>query len=232
MKSNNHIAKLSKITTDARQAMSIKYNTMVYEQQRAGKKVLIMSLGEAFFDIPLFPMDKLPFPGIYHYSNSRGIPELREKLAEFFLKKYDIPINYEKEILITVGSKAAIHFAFMSILNPGDEVLIPEPFWVSYPEQVKLCYGKPVNIPYYKTVYHFEEFITDKTKAIIVCNPHNPTGNVYTRKEIEHLLGLAKKYNLWLLSDEAYSEFVEDDDSFISPGRIDRDKTCLRQINT
>ena len=187
------------------EAMSIKYNTMVYELQRQGKKVLILSLGEAFFDIPLFPFDTLPFPNIYHYSNSRGIPELREKLSEFFVKHYDIPINYEKEILITSGSKAAIYFAFMTALNPGDEVLIPEPFWVSYPEQVRLCYGVPINIPYYKSVYDFEEFITSKTKVIVLNNPHNPTGYVYTEDELNHLLGLAKKYNLWLFSDEAYS---------------------------
>lgn len=215
--------RLSNVLINAEQAMSIKYNTMVYEMQRSGKKVLILSLGEAFFDIPLFSFEDLPFPNIYHYSNSRGIPELREKLAEFFLKHYDIPINYEKEILITAGSKAAIHFAFMATLNQGDEVLIPEPFWVSYPEQVKLCYGIPVNIPYYKSVYDFEDFITPKTKVIVINNPHNPTGYVYTEDELKHLLFLAEKYNLWLFSDEAYSEFV-DDDSFISPAKIDREK--------
>ena len=214
---------LSKVTSDAEQAMSIKYNTMVYELKRAGKKVLVLSLGEAFFNIPLFPFDTLPFPDIYHYSNSRGLPELREKLAEFFLKEYDIPINYEKEILITAGSKAAIHFTLLAIINPGDEVIIPEPFWVSYPEQVKLCYGNPISVPYDKTVYNFEEYITERTKAIIICNPNNPTGYVYSKKELEHLLFLAEKYNLWLLSDEAYSEFV-DDNVFISPGKLDREK--------
>lgn len=214
---------LSKVTSDIEQAMSIKYNTMVYELKRTGKKVLVLSLGEAFFDIPLFPFDTLPFPDIYHYSNSRGLPELREKLAEFFLRKYDIPINYEKEILITSGSKAAIHFTLMAIINPGDEVILPEPFWVSYPEQVKLCYGNPISVPYDKTVYDFEEYINERTKAIIICNPNNPTGYTYTEKELEHLLFLAEKYNLWLLSDEAYSEFV-DDNKFISPGKIDREK--------
>lgn len=213
----------SETVNNAEQAMSIKYNTMVYELQRSGKKVLIMSLGEAFFDIPLLPMDALPLPAIYHYSNSRGIPELREKLAEFFLKKYDVPINYEKEILITAGSKAAIHFAFMATLNPGDEVLIPEPFWVSYPEQVKLCYGSPVNIPYFKTVYDFEDYITSKTKVIVINNPNNPSGYVYSESDLNHLLTLAEKYNLWLFCDEAYSEFVIGD-SFVSLGKIDRDK--------
>jgi aminotransferase len=214
---------LSKVTSDAEQAMSIKYNTMVYELKRTGKKVLVLSLGEAFFDIPLFPFDTLPFPDIYHYSDSRGLPELREKLAEFFLRKYDIPINYEKEILITAGSKAAIHFTLMAILNPGDEVIIPEPFWVSYPEQVKLCYGNPVCVPYGKTVFNFEEYIGKRTKAIIICNPNNPTGYTYSKKELEHLLFLTSKYNIWLLCDEAYSEFV-DDNGFISPGKLDREK--------
>jgi aspartate aminotransferase/aminotransferase len=216
--------RLSKVTQNAEQAMSIKYNTMVYNLQRSGKKVLILSLGEAFFDIPLFPMNTLPYPSVYHYGNSRGVPELRQKLAEFFLKHYDVPINYETEILITTGSKAAIHFAFMAVLNPGDEVLIPEPFWVSYPEQVKLCYGIPVSIPFDKTVYDFENFITKKTKVIVINNPHNPTGYVYSEEEIRHLLNLAEKYDLWLFSDEAYSEFV-DDGSFVSLGSIDRNKT-------
>ncbi len=214
---------ISNVISDSKQAMSIKYNTMVYELQRTGKKVLVLSLGEAFFDIPLFPFDELPYPNLYHYSNSRGIPELRNKLSEFFLSNYDIPINYEKEILITSGSKAAIHFAFMAVLNPGDEVIIPEPFWVSYPEQVKMCYANPVCVPYYKSVFDFEDYITEKTKVIVINNPHNPTGYVYKENEIKHLLALAEKYNIYLFSDEAYSEFIGDD-IFISPAKIDREK--------
>jgi aminotransferase len=222
---------LSEITKNAEEAMSIKYNTLVYELQRQGKEVLVLSLGEAFFDIPLFSMEDLPHPSIYHYSHSRGIPELREKLAEYFLKKYDIPINYEKEILITAGSKAAIHFALMAVLNPADEVIIPEPAWVSYPEQVKLCHATPIQIPYYKSVFDLENYVTDKTKAIVICNPHNPTGHIYTKQEINHLLHLADKYNIWLLSDEAYSEFV-DENVFLSPGKIDREKTHTIVFNS
>jgi len=184
-------SRFSQVVTRSVQAMSIKYNTMVYELQRQGKKVIVMSLGEAFFDIPLFDMKELPNPEIFHYSHSRGIPELREKLAEYFILNYDIPINYEKEILITAGSKAAIHFALMSILNPGDEVIIQEPAWVSYPEQVKLCYAKPVQVPYYHTISDYEDYITENTKAIIICNPHNPSGYVYSEYDITHLLNLA-----------------------------------------
>lgn len=211
------------IAVESEQAMSIKYNTMVYELQRLGKRVRILSLGEAFFDVPLFPFEPLPFPGLYHYSNSRGIPELRQKLSEFFLARYDIPINYEREILITAGSKAAIHFAFMATLNPGDEVIIPEPYWVSYPEQVKLCRGVPVCVPMGKTVAELEGYVTPKTRVIVINQPNNPSGHLYSEHELRTLLALVKKYDLWLFSDEAYSEFVAGE-PFISPARIDRDK--------
>lgn len=210
----------SNVLKESQEAMSIKYNMMVYELQREGKKVTVLSLGEAFFDIPLFSFDKLKFPDLYHYSSSRGILGLREKLAKFFFERYEIPIDPEHEILITAGSKAAIHFSLMAILNPGDEVLVPEPYWVSYPEQIKLCYGQPICIPYDVKIFDYENFINSKTKAIIVNNPHNPTGYVYKREELEFLLKLAKKYNLWVLSDEAYSEFVPED-KFISLGSLD-----------
>ncbi|MEO5570199.1 MAG: pyridoxal phosphate-dependent aminotransferase [Bacteroidia bacterium] len=217
------MGKYSVIAEQSEQAMSIKYNTMVYDLKRQGKKVLIMSLGEAFFDIPLFPMNDLPFPDIYHYSHSMGLPELREKLSKYFLNKYDIPFNYEKEIIVTAGSKIGIYMALMAVVDPGDEVIVQEPCWVSYPEQIKLCYGVPVQVPYDKSVYDLENYITPKTKAIIISNPHNPSGYVYTEKELRFLLALAEKHNIWIMSDEAYSDFVNDD-SFISPAKIDREK--------
>ncbi|HKR05430.1 MAG TPA: pyridoxal phosphate-dependent aminotransferase [Bacteroidia bacterium] len=217
------MGKYSLIAEQSEQAMSIRYNTMVYELKRQGKKVLVMSLGEAYFDIPLFPMNDLPFPDVYHYSHSMGLPELREKLSKYFSEKYDIPFDYEKEIIVTAGSKIGVYMALMAILNPGDEVIVQEPCWVSYPEQIKLCYGVPVQVPSDKSIYEIENYITVKTKAIIISNPHNPTGNVYTEKELQYLLALAEKHNIWILSDEAYSDFVNDN-SFISPGKIDREK--------
>jgi len=211
--------------------MSIKYNTMVYELKRKGINVTVLSLGEAFFDIPLFAMDDLPIPDIYHYSNSRGIPELREKLARYFLENYDVPIDPEQEIIVTAGSKIAIHITLMSILNPGDEVLLSEPTWVSYPEQIKLCYANPVFVPVNQTVYEFERYITAKTKAIIITNPNNPTGYVYKKEELEYLLKLARKHDLWLISDEAYSEFVNDD-SYVSLGKLDKEKNNAIVFNS
>jgi len=217
------MGRYSNIAEKAEQAMSIKYNTLVYELKKQGKKVLVMSLGEAFFDVPLYSFADLPIKEIYHYSHSLGIPELRKKLADYFLKQYAIPVNTDKEILITAGSKIAIYMALMAILDPGDEVVVQEPCWVSYPEQIRLAYGVPVQIPYDKSIYDYEKYITPKTKALIINNPHNPTGYVYTEKEITYLLELAAKHNIWLLSDEAYSDFVVDG-KFISPGSIDKEK--------
>ena len=134
------------------QAISIKYNNYVYEMKAKGIKVIVLSLGEAFFDIPLLPMNDLPYPQLYHYTHSRGIPELRQKICEYYEKKYGVGVDSEREIIITPGSKAAVYFAMLSVLNPGDEVIIHEPTWVSYPEQVKLCYAKPVMMPYESTV--------------------------------------------------------------------------------
>ncbi len=211
----------SEVVKDVIQATSIRYNNLVYEMKSRGEDVIVMSLGEAHFDIPLFTFDDLPFPTIYHYSHSRGIPELRQCIAKYFAEEYDFIFDPEKEIIITAGSKAAIHMAFMSILNPGDEVLIWEPYWVSYTEQVKLCYGIPVTIPYYVEVFDYENYITDKTKCIIINNPNNPRGKIFTEEELKYLLMLAKKHDLYILSDEAYSDFVLDPTEFISLGKMD-----------
>jgi aspartate aminotransferase/aminotransferase len=225
------MSQFSKVVDDADEAMSIKFNTMVYDLRRQGKKVTVLSLGEAFFDIPLMPMDVLPVPEIYHYSHSLGLPELREKLAGYFMSEYGVPFDPEKEILISAGSKAAVHMTFMSILDPGDEVIIPEPYWVSYPEQVKLCYGKPVPVPHQKSVFEYGDYVTDRTKAIVICNPHNPRGYVHTPEELQYLIELGRERGIWILSDEAYSDFLLDG-SFTSLGKLDPQKTCSVVFNS
>lgn len=222
----------SKIVNNSIEALSISYNTKVYEKQRKGEDVVVLSLGEAFFNIPLFSFEKLPHPKIYHYSHSRGIPELRQKISKYFFEMYDVSFDYETEIILTAGSKIAIHMSLMSILNPKDEVIIHEPAWVSYPEQIKLCQGVPVHVPYYKSVYDFENYITKKTKMVIINNPNNPTGKVYTLDELTFLHNLAKKYKLIVLSDEAYSDFVLNRDDFISFANLDTKKEHSVIVNS
>lgn len=206
------------------QAMSIKYNNLVYEMKSKGEDVIVLSLGEAFFNIPLHPFDDLPYPALYHYSHSRGLPELRERLADYYAKQYGVPADPETEIIITAGSKMAIHMAFMAILNPGDEVIIHEPAWVSYPEQVRLCHGSPVMVPYHESTFDLHKHVTPKTKAIVLNNPHNPRGRVLPKEEVEYLHDVACRHDLYLLADEAYSDFLLEGDAFISMGQKDPGK--------
>ncbi|MBL7996076.1 pyridoxal phosphate-dependent aminotransferase [bacterium] len=204
------------------QAISIKYNNRVYEMKQNGIDVTVLSLGEAFFDIPLYTFDDLPFPDLYHYSHSRGLIGLRRKLSEYFGTEYDFHFDPTKNIIVTAGSKVAIYMGLMSIINPGDEVIILEPYWVSYTEQVKLCYGVPVTVGYDHPVDKIEEYVTSKTRCIILNNPQNPTGKVYSRSDLEYLYALAVKNDIYILSDEAYSDFAPSNTKFYSLGCIDR----------
>jgi aspartate aminotransferase/aminotransferase len=200
----------SRVVAQAAEAMSIRYNNDVYEMQRRGEKVIVLSLGEAFFDLPLYPMDDLPHPQLYHYTHSRGLLELRERIAAHYRDAYGVPVDPHGEIILTAGSKAAIHFALMSTLDPGDEALVQEPCWVSYPEQVRLCHARPVMMPYDAPLNEYERRLTDRTRVIIVNNPHNPRGQVMTASELKYIVDLAKANGLYVLADEAYSDFLLD----------------------
>src|SRR5579883_1898711 len=223
--------RFSQVSEHAAEAMSIRYNNLVYDLKRQGKKVIVLSLGEAFFDIPLYPMDELPFPALYHYSHSRGVPELRAQVAAYHAKHHGVSVDPDREIIITAGSKAAIYLAMLCTLDPGDEVIIQEPAWVSYPEQVKYCHGVPVHVPYDKTVFDFEKYLTDKTKLIILNNPNNPVGKVYSPKELQYVVDLAKANDIFVMTDEAYSEFLSHE-GFHSLGVFDREKSHTILINS
>jgi len=217
---------------DTIEAMSIKYNNRVYEKRRAGDDVVALSFGEAYFDIPLFRFDDLPMPALYHYSHSRGVHELRTLLARYYERRYGVRVDPETEIVITAGSKIALHMTFMAILEPGDEVLVQEPTWVSYTQQVRLCHGVPVQIPYDASVADYRQFITDRTRAIVVNNPNNPTGRLVTDEEWRELHRIAEEHDLFIISDEAYSDYVLDPESFISAAAHDPDKAHTIVCNT
>jgi len=209
---------------DIVEAMSIKYNNLVYEMKSQGLDVIVLSLGEAFFEIPVYPWSDLPYPTIYHYSHSRGIPELREKLAGYYSREYGVAVNPEREIIVTAGSKIAIHMSLMAILNPGDEVIIHEPAWVSYPEQVRLCHGAPVLMPYHESIQGIDKYFTERTKVVVINNPNNPQGQLISERDLDYLHDLAAAEDIYLISDEAYSDFVLEEDRFISCGLSDQSK--------
>lgn len=217
---------------DISEAMSIKYNNRVYEKRSRGEDVIALSYGEAYFDIPLFRFDDLPLPGLYHYSHSRGVSELRELLAGYYRNRYCVPVDPATELVVTAGSKIALHMTFMAILEPGDEVLVQEPTWVSYPEQVRLCHGRPVAIPRGVPIAEYRRFITARTRAIVVNNPNNPTGQVLTEREWREIHRIAAEHDLFIVADEAYSDYVLDARDFISAAAHDPAKEHTIVCNT
>lgn len=225
------MARHAKYVEDVATAMSIKFNAYANEMKAAGEDVTVLSLGEAYFNIPLERFDTLPFPALYHYSNSRGIPGLRQKLAAYYHAHYGVPVDPNSELIVTAGSKIGVQIAFMTLLEPGDEVVVPEPAWVSYSEQVRLCHANPVMVPYHVPTMELGNYVTPRTRAIVVCSPQNPTGKVYTREELRYLHRLAKENDLYIISDEAYSDFVAHDE-FVSCGADDPEKEHTIICNT
>lgn len=215
-----------------RQAESIRCNNLVYEMKAAGRDVITLSLGEAFFDIPLPDFAHVTAAGLHHYSHSRGLPELRQRLADYYGKQCHVQVGGDDEIIVTAGSKAAIYMTLLAALDPGDEVIIPEPFWVSYPDQVRLCGGQPVMVPHQVSIFDIGSYISRRTRAIVLNNPNNPTGHVYSAEALRLLHDLADRNGLLLIVDEAYNEFIPSDTEFVSAGTFDQAKQHTVIVNS
>ncbi|MBR1764098.1 MAG: pyridoxal phosphate-dependent aminotransferase [Ruminococcus sp.] len=213
------------------EALSVYMNNVVYAMRRRGDSIKVLSLGEAFFEIPMFPFDEIDFKKGYHYSESRGMPELRHIVAKYYKDKYGAVIDPEDELLISAGSKPLIYMAFQSVLNPGDEVLIHEPAWLSYPEEIKLADGVPKFIPYDCLVEDFDKYFTDKTRMVVICNPNNPAGKMYSKADLERLYEMCRPRGIYILVDEAYSDFVIDD-GFTSMASVVPDKDGIIVVNS
>jgi len=188
-----------------------------------GIKVYHLNIGQPDIETPEVAMDAMRNTQIkvVEYSHSAGMISYRKKLVEYY-KKCDIDIN-ENQIIVTNGGSEGILFAFMACMDPGDEVIIPEPFYANY-NGFAITAGvvvKPVisNIENgfaLPPISEFEKLITPKTKAIMVCNPNNPTGYLYSEAELQELRNLVLKYDLYLFSDEVYREFCYDGEKHFS----------------
>lgn len=201
------------------EALSIRFNQMVYDLKRAGRDVIVLSLGEAFFDIPLFDFRELDYSKGFHYSDSQGLPSLREKIATYYTCHYDVPVDPDREILISAGSKPLIYMSILAVVERGDEVVVHEPSWLSYPEQARLCGARTRYIPSTVDVDRFKRYLTRRTRMVILNNPNNPAGRIYTREELTTLHNLCEARGIYLLVDEAYSDFVVDE-PFVSIGAL------------
>ena len=187
------------------------------EAKKRGIKVYHLNIGQPDIPTPENVMDKIRNIDlkVIEYSHSAGMPSYRKKLAEYYLS-CGIVVKPE-EMIVTTGGSEAIMFAMFSCMNPGDEIIIPEPFYANY-NGFSVAAGvtvKPIDsfiesgfaLP---PIPAFEQAITPKTKAIMVCSPNNPTGYLYSREELELLKEIVLKHDLFLFADEVYREFVYD----------------------
>jgi aspartate aminotransferase/aminotransferase len=213
------------------QALSIQINQLVYDRRRRGEDVIVLSLGEAFFDIPLYDFATLDVAKGYHYSDSQGIPELRRKIAEYYAARYRATVDPDRELLVTAGSKAAIFMAMQATLDPGDELLIHEPAWLSYQEQARLVGATPRFIPFDCAPDGFGGCFGPRTRMLVINNPNNPAGRVYSRAELTAIREQCRERGVYLLVDEAYSDFVLDG-SFASLAELAPDRAGVIVVNS
>lgn len=185
--------------------------------KKAGKTVYHLNIGQPDIETPQVALDAIRNfdHKVIEYSHSAGFESYRTKLAETY-RKGGLPVNTE-DIIITTGGSEALIFGFMTTCNPGDEVIIPEPFYANY-NGFAVTAGLTV-VPVTSTietgfalppVSEIEAKITSKTKAIVICNPGNPTGYLYSKAELEQLRDIVKKHDLFLFADEVYREFCYD----------------------
>lgn len=188
-----------------------------FKQMKAnGEDVVGFGCGEPDFDTPQHIKDaaiEAINNGMTKYTPAAGTLDLRKAVAKKFEEENGL-LYAPTDIVVSNGAKHSLVNAFMAILNPGDEVIIPAPFWVSYPEMVKIADGMPVIIntteenDFKATVADFERALSPKTKAIIINSPSNPTGMVYTKDELKALADFAVKHNLYVISDEIYEHLI------------------------
>ena len=196
--------------------------------KKRGVKIYHLNIGQPDIETPQTMMQAIRnfSPKVVEYSHSAGIESYRRKLAEYY-HRYKIEVDHN-QIMITTGGSEAIAIAIMCCMNPGDEIIVTEPFYANY--NGFTCMADVVVKPVKSTIEsgfalppisEFEKVIGPKTKAILICNPGNPTGYLYTRQELELLKDLALKHDLFLLSDEVYREFCYDGTEYVSVMHLD-----------
>ena len=207
---------------------TMKISGRAKELQREGKSVISLSQGEPDFRTPQHICDaaiRAIHDGHHGYTMNTGNPELREAICSKLREENGLEYTPD-QIILSNGAKQSIGFSVLATINPGDEVIIPAPYWVSYPEMVKLAEGKPVIVPtefsndYKMTAEQLRASITPKTRMIIICSPSNPTGSCYTSKELSALAEVLSEHpEILVLSDEIY-EYIVFEDAHVSIAQV------------
>ena len=198
------------------------------EAKARGIKVYHLNIGQPDLPTPQKALDALKNVDrkVLEYSPSQGFLSLREKLQTYYRKfRIELSVN---DIIVTSGGSEAVLFAFLACLNPGDEIIVPEPAYANYMafavsagaviKTVTSTIDTGFSLP---PVEEFEKLITDRTKAILICNPNNPTGYLYSRAEMNQIRDIVKKHDLYLFSDEVYREFIYTGSPYISALNLD-----------
>jgi aspartate aminotransferase len=185
----------------------------------AGRPVIGFGAGEPDFPTPSYIVDAASAAtkvvANHRYTPTPGLPELRQAIVDKTKRdsNYDITVD---QVLVTNGGKQAVYQAFATILDPGDEVILPAPFWTTYPEAIKLAGGKSVEVfadetqNYLVNVDQLEAARTGRTKALLFCSPSNPTGSVYSAEQVKAIGEWALKNNIWIIADEIYEHLLYD----------------------
>ena len=222
---------LSKKAGNISPSITLTITAKANELKAQGVDVVSFGAGEPDFNTPeniINSAIKAMHDGKTKYTPAGGILELKKTICKKFKK--DNELDYiPEQITISTGAKQCLANTFMAILNPGDEVLIPIPYWVSYPELVKLADGIPVFVEtskennYKYTIADLEKAVSNKTKAILLNSPNNPTGTIYHKDELEEIAQFAKKHDLLIVSDEIYEKLIYDEEKHISIASLSQD---------
>ncbi|MCM8759429.1 MAG: pyridoxal phosphate-dependent aminotransferase [Candidatus Omnitrophica bacterium] len=214
--------KISARAKNIKPSSTLAVNKKAAELIAAGERVINLSVGEPDFDTPEFIKQSAINAlnqGFTKYTDSSGIKPLRQAICEKF--KRDNSLVYQPDqIVVSCGAKHSLFNIMLAICDEGDEVIIPAPYWVSYPEMVKLAGGKCVVCRYNEDfkidIEHLKSIITKKTKALILNSPSNPTGIVYTRQELQQIAEIVCQHKIIVISDEVYEKLIYDGQKHVS----------------
>jgi aspartate/methionine/tyrosine aminotransferase len=234
MKTNQNLANIT-------ESFTIKLADRVRRLTAEGVPVVGLQTGDPDFNTPQPIIDaahQAMLQGKTHYANSRGIPELRGALSDYIAQRTGRRFDPNSEMLITHGGTHAYHCALAAILNPGDEVLVPAASWQTHANMVRVLRGTPVQIEalpendFFPTLEVWERHITERTAALVLNTPNNPTGAVASREYMQAVLSLAKQHNLYLISDEVYDHLLYDGVAFTSAASLEGGEGHVIVVNS
>jgi aspartate aminotransferase len=210
-------APLSRKLSAIAESATLKVDAKAKALQAAGRPVISYAAGEPDFATPQFVVDAaaqaLRDPKNFRYTPAAGLPDLRQAIAEKTLRDSGLEVT-PAQVIVTNGGKQAVYQAFQAVVNPGDEVLLPAPYWTTYPEAIQLADGIPVEVfagaeqDYKVTVEQLEAARTDRTTTLVFVSPSNPTGAVYTEEETRAIGEWALAHGIWVITDEIYQHLV------------------------